>query len=158
MSLENAQPKVLSNYISQIKDQQKEITNPNNPETNLLFKPKAVKQNILNKTQITSIENKFPNIPLLYQNPLQTQEIQKNNNVNEKGAFSLLVNNNINNKNNLNINYIKNDSNNAPIPNSRIHCTCKKTKCIKKYCECFSSGNLCYNCKCENCENKPYFL
>ena len=67
-------------------------------------------------------------------------------------------NNSINNKNNLNINYIKNDSNNAPIPNSRIHCTCKKTKCIKKYCECFSSGNLCYNCKCENCENKPYFL
>ena len=158
MSLENAQPKVLSNYISQIKDQQKEITNPNNPETNLLFKPKAVKQNIINKTQITSIENKFPNIPLIYQNPLQTQEIQKNNNVNEKGAFSLLVNNNINNKNNLNINYIKNDSNNAPIPNSRIHCTCKKTKCVKKYCECFSSGNLCYNCKCENCENKPYFI
>ena len=68
------------------------------------------------------------------------------------------MNNNINNKNNLNINYIKNDSNIAPIPNSRIHCTCKKTKCVKKYCECFSSGNLCYNCKCENCENKPYFL
>ena len=42
--------------------------------------------------------------------------------------------------------------------NPRIHCTCKKTKCIKKYCECFSSGNLCYNCKCENCENKPYYI
>ena len=57
----------------------------------------------------------------------------------------------------MNINYIKNDSNNN-IPNPRVHCTCKKTKCIKKYCECFSSGNLCYNCKCENCENKPYFI
>jgi len=63
---------------------------------------------------------------------------------------------NNNNKNNMNINYIKTDSNN--IPNSRVHCTCKKTKCIKKYCECYSSGNLCYNCKCENCENKPYFI
>ena len=66
--------------------------------------------------------------------------------------------NNINNnKNNININYIKSDSNNN-LQNPRIHCTCKKTKCIKKYCECFSSGNLCYNCKCENCENKPYYI
>ena len=96
MSLDNAQPKALSNYLTQINSQkEKEINpNPNNQENNLLFKPKAVKQNILNKTQITSIENKFQNMPLIYQNPLQTQEIQKNNNINEKGAFSLLVNNN----------------------------------------------------------------
>ena len=152
MSLENTQTKELSKYLSQINSQKEKETDANNPENNLLFKPKAVKHNIINKTQITSIENKFPNIPLIYQNPLQAQEIQKNNNINEKGAFSLLVNN----KNNMNINYIKTDSNN--MPNSRVHCTCKKTKCIKKYCECYSSGNLCYNCKCENCENKPYFI
>ena len=152
MSLENTQTKELSKYLSQINSQKEKETDANNPEDNLLFKPKAVKHNIINKTQITNIENKFPNIPLIYQNPLQAQEIQKNNNINEKGAFSLLVNN----KNNMNINYIKTDSNN--IPNSRVHCTCKKTKCIKKYCECYSSGNLCYNCKCENCENKPYFI
>ena len=154
MSLENTQTKEVSKYLSQINSQKEKETDANNPENNLLFKPKAVKHNIINKTQITNIENKFPNIPLIYQNPLQAQEIQKNNNINEKGAFSLLVNNN--NKNNMNINYIKTDSNN--IPNSRVHCTCKKTKCIKKYCECYSSGNLCYNCKCENCENKPYFI
>ena len=152
MSLENTQTKELSKYLSQINSQKEKETDANNPEDNLLFKPKAVKHNIINKTQITNIENKFPNIPLIYQNPLQAQEIQKNNNINEKGAFSLLVNN----KNNMNINYIKTDSNN--MPNSRVHCTCKKTKCIKKYCECYSSGNLCYNCKCENCENKPYFI
>ena len=152
MSLENTQTKELSKYLSQINSQKEKETDANNPENNLLFKPKAVKHNIINKTQITNIENKFPNIPLIYQNPLQAKEIQKNNNINEKGAFSLLVNN----KNNMNINYIKTDSNN--IPNSRVHCTCKKTKCIKKYCECYSSGNLCYNCKCENCENKPYFI
>ena len=72
------------------------------------------------------------------------------------GAFSSFINTNpINNPRINNINYIKNDSNSLPI--SKIHCTCKKTKCIKKYCECYSSGNLCYNCKCENCENKPYY-
>jgi hypothetical protein len=91
-------------------------------------------------------------------------------NNNEKGAFSLIPNyknnnNNTNTKtinNNINIdkiNYLKNESiiehNNN---NNKIHCTCKKTKCIKKYCECFSNGFLCHNCKCENCENKLYLI
>lgn len=33
-------------------------------------------------------------------------------------------------------------------------CRCKKTKCQKKYCECFNSGQLCgIFCKCEGCAN-----
>jgi hypothetical protein len=33
-------------------------------------------------------------------------------------------------------------------------CNCKKTGCIKKYCECFFSGVKCtYLCKCDNCQN-----
>lgn len=33
-------------------------------------------------------------------------------------------------------------------------CTCKKTACKKKYCDCFSSGNKCLpTCKCLNCTN-----
>ena len=91
-------------------------------------------------------------------------------NNNEKGAFSLITNsnnnvNNINNTNNNNnnsnnnnynkINYLKNE---RMEQNNKIHCTCKKTKCIKKYCECFSSGVFCQNCKCENCENKQNYL
>lgn len=33
-------------------------------------------------------------------------------------------------------------------------CNCKKTKCIKKYCDCFTSGVTCAEyCKCENCLN-----
>lgn len=36
-----------------------------------------------------------------------------------------------------------------------IGCICKKTKCLKKYCICFSAGILCdkNNCKCTDCRN-----
>lgn len=33
-------------------------------------------------------------------------------------------------------------------------CTCKKTHCRKKYCECFNNGLKCsYRCMCINCYN-----
>ena len=132
--------------------------------------------------------NKYQNVSTLYQNQPTPQYLKginsiksKNNenikcnsndmiNNNEKGAFSLITNsnnnvNNINNTNNNNnnsnnnnynkINYLKNE---RMEQNNKIHCTCKKTKCIKKYCECFSSGVFCQNCKCENCENKQDYL
>lgn len=33
-------------------------------------------------------------------------------------------------------------------------CNCKKTSCLKKYCECFNAGLECNeNCQCEECKN-----
>merc|ERR1711977_564970 len=33
-------------------------------------------------------------------------------------------------------------------------CSCKKSKCLKLYCECFSAGVLCdIGCKCTDCSN-----
>ncbi|KAK1311151.1 Protein tesmin/TSO1-like CXC 2 [Acorus calamus] len=36
------------------------------------------------------------------------------------------------------------------------HCNCKKSKCLKLYCECFAAGIYCVDsCSCQNCFNKP---
>ncbi len=37
----------------------------------------------------------------------------------------------------------------------KTKCTCSKTQCVKKYCECFSNGKFCVDCECENCHNIP---
>ncbi len=34
-------------------------------------------------------------------------------------------------------------------------CSCSKTQCNRKYCECYNSGNYCIDCNCKNCSNKP---
>ncbi|KAI5060047.1 hypothetical protein GOP47_0024467 [Adiantum capillus-veneris] len=37
-------------------------------------------------------------------------------------------------------------------------CNCKKSKCLKLYCECFAAGLFCVdNCSCQECHNKPAF-
>ncbi|KAK9282038.1 hypothetical protein L1049_004950 [Liquidambar formosana] len=38
------------------------------------------------------------------------------------------------------------------------HCNCKRSKCLKLYCECFAAGVYCADsCACENCFNKPEY-
>ena len=37
-------------------------------------------------------------------------------------------------------------------------CSCNKTKCIKKYCECFANNKFCKNCLCPDCRNKDIFI
>lgn len=32
-------------------------------------------------------------------------------------------------------------------------CYCKKTRCLKRYCECFANNQACDGCKCTNCKN-----
>ena len=49
---------------------------------------------------------------------------------------------------------IKNFPSNTISQNSKPCCSCTKTKCVKKYCECFSKGKLCVDCCCLDCMNK----
>lgn len=36
----------------------------------------------------------------------------------------------------------------------KIRCKCKKSKCIKLYCECLANNEVCIGCECENCDNR----
>jgi hypothetical protein len=47
------------------------------------------------------------------------------------------------------------DFENNNIQNLNKICSCSKTKCIKKYCECLSNNQYCFNCNCIDCKNKP---
>ncbi len=35
----------------------------------------------------------------------------------------------------------------------RYLCSCKKSKCLKLYCDCFANGEFCIDCSCTECEN-----
>ena len=104
-----------------------------------------------------------------------------NNNKNNKNNKNNDDNNNENiNENKNNNNLIKNNSLNSnifypkfdplkclsldsnPQSNSfffkeKTCCTCTKTRCIKKYCECFANGKFCFGCHCIDCFNQPSF-
>ena len=42
---------------------------------------------------------------------------------------------------------------------NRRGCTCRKTNCLKKYCECYHAGISCSEfCKCDHCKNNEFFI
>jgi len=34
-------------------------------------------------------------------------------------------------------------------------CNCKRSNCLKLYCDCFANGEYCKNCNCTSCYNNP---
>jgi hypothetical protein len=39
-----------------------------------------------------------------------------------------------------------------------VKCGCRRTKCLKLYCDCFASGNVCSeDCECKGCHNNEEF-
>lgn len=40
-------------------------------------------------------------------------------------------------------------------PAKRSLCNCKKSKCLKLYCECFAAERFCLGCNCADCGNTP---
>lgn len=43
-------------------------------------------------------------------------------------------------------------------PTRRNPCNCKKSKCLKLYCECFASELFCDGCNCNECRNTREFV
>jgi hypothetical protein len=44
------------------------------------------------------------------------------------------------------------------IQSGRVYCTCRKSKCLKLYCQCFSSKLICLpnSCRCADCKNTDH--
>lgn len=42
-------------------------------------------------------------------------------------------------------------------PEKRTPCNCKKSKCLKMYCECFANQLYCEGCNCQDCNNNENF-
>lgn len=40
-------------------------------------------------------------------------------------------------------------------PREQKPCSCKKSRCLKKYCECYAAGKYCEGCYCTGCMNIP---
>ena len=81
--------------------------------------------------------------------PLELSLHKKNNSNNSE--VNSLVNENNNNSSKL---YFKSKKVGGGVDeNDKICCNCTKTKCIKKYCECFASNKFCNNCNCIDCLN-----
>ena len=81
----------------------------------------------------------------------------------KKNNFTPEKNINLNLNMNMNINTPINSTNNISNSGTKFFtnhnygykCSCSKTQCNRKYCECFNSGNYCIDCNCKNCNNKP---
>ena len=135
---------LISNKLSSTKDPE-EL-----PHMNQLFKPLVINQRIVRRSEsdITTTSTTLPlssitndqNIPLIYpqfqlgvipnKRPINPAFLYPNENMNKKIL----------------------DMKNKPC------CSCNKTKCIKKYCECFANNKLCTNCLCLDCRNKDIFI
>lgn len=54
--------------------------------------------------------------------------------------------------------YIHDETGSSTQASTQVTCNCKRSKCLKLYCDCFSQGFTCGPfCKCENCSNLPGF-
>ena len=48
----------------------------------------------------------------------------------------------------------ENNNNNLMEIKEKPCCNCTKTKCMKKYCECFANKRFCKDCHCQDCMNR----
>ena len=126
------------NMINIIKPQKYYHLPENNPNSSIPYQTQE------EKAENGQIIKPVPEIkmPLMYNNYNFTNRIQN-------GLYmeDLNYSNNLDSKN-------KEENNSFSFKKDKPCCSCTKTKCIKKYCECFANNKLCIDCHCQNCMNK----
>ena len=72
-------------------------------------------------------------------------------------GFNSYSNFNLNTLGNLQSYLLSQEKNKKLDTKNKPCCNCIKTKCMKKYCECFANNKSCKNCICSDCKNKNKF-
>ena len=127
----------MTSQVQHLPSVPKENYNIINPPSQL-FKPVPIRKTENNLSFPISVKTNSPSSHMIYPNF-------------GFGSYSTFNFNSLGNLQNYLLSQekkIKVDIKNKPC------CNCIKTKCMKKYCECFSNNKLCKNCVCSDCKNK----
>ena len=134
----------MSTLQNQIKENLKNIENPIDKSQKKQNESSSSKQN-------NSSENFFTKII----SPISSEQINKTNSVNEnKVDMNINMNINVSNFYPLYITDTKmTEKFNEEKSKKKFSCNCKKSKCLKLYCDCFANGEYCVDCNCQSCSN-----
>ena len=139
---ENNANSSIADKSKEEKEENGQIIKPVPVSRRVILKSKSDLTTIGESTIITKNVVKEIKMPLMYNNYNFQNRIQN-------GLYmeDLNYQNNLDSKN-------KEENNSFSFKKDKPCCSCTKTKCIKKYCECFANNKLCIDCHCQNCMNK----
>ena len=127
----------MTNPVQILPSLSKESINISSPNPQL-FKPVPIRKSENNLSFPISTKTNSPNSALIYPNF-------------GFGSYSTF---NLNSLGNLQ-NYLLSQEKKTKLDiKNKPCCNCIKTKCMKKYCECFANNKFCKNCVCIDCKNK----
>ena len=169
--------KIQNNYYSQYSANLQMVNSPLNSDRKTLFYyPPKQYPSSYGRNNINLYQRNY--YYMNNNNNENTQNIQNANKMNDKrfenkekikanssDNINMNINMNVNNnvyhfclgeKNNLNNNNMKIYSPNKyeeEKNKKKFLCRCKKSNCLKLYCDCFANGEKCIGCNCTNCYN-----
>ena len=117
--------------------------------------PKISNENFQNPSNINYMKKQKYND----KKNLNDNENNKKNNDKINMNINMNVNNNIyhfcfGEKTEENISYETTKKVQEEKKKKKFFCNCKKSECLKLYCDCFANGEKCIGCNCKNCSNQ----
>ena len=136
---------IISTMTDSIKDEKEEnqpIIRPIPINIKVLKKPKSELTTIGDSSLTIKNEIHELKAPIMHQNFNYSKMLQNGIYIEELNPI-----------NNINDRDVK-ENNSFSFKKEKLCCSCTKTRCIKKYCECFANNKVCIDCHCQNCMNK----